>query len=190
MKLIATESLSLLVVIAFAALVVPLARSTTLAQLSLAQLTSSAQSIVHAQCLSNKSLWRDGEIWTATSFRVLENWKGDSPQEIQVWMIGGHVEPITSYVPGAPRFSPGEEAVLFLEPARTGSLSITAWGEGTFRIHRDPRTGDARVTQDTALAPDFDLLTRAFRAAGIRDLPLAQFKSRVLAAENSQRRPQ
>lgn len=190
MKLIVTGSLSVLLVAMFAALLAPLARSTMLAQLSLRQLTASADSVVRVQCLSNKSLWREGEIWTVTSFRVLENWKGDSPQEIQVWMIGGSTGQITSYVPGAPRFMPGEEAVLFLEPARDGFLSITAWGEGTFRIRRDAHTGEDVVTQDTALTSDFDPASHAFRAAGIRELPLAQFKSRVLAAERSPRSTQ
>ncbi|MGH9710236.1 MAG: hypothetical protein ACRD37_06795, partial [Candidatus Acidiferrales bacterium] len=137
-------------------------------------------------------LWRDGEIWTVTSFRVLENWKGDSPQEIQVWMIGGRAGPVTSYVPGAPRFRVGEEVILFLEPtaSRTfaGALSIIAWGEGTFRIHRDPRTGEMRVTQDTAITPDFDPSSRMFRETGIRNWPLTKLKARVMAAETSWRR--
>ncbi|HEV2290059.1 MAG TPA: hypothetical protein VGR81_14035 [Candidatus Acidoferrales bacterium] len=187
MKLIAAELLSILLVVVFAVLLTPLARSTTLAQLSLQQLAASAHFVVRVLCLSNESLWREGEIWTITSFRVRENWKGNSPREIQVWMIGGSIGHITSYIPGAPRFLAGEEAVLFLEPTRDGSLSVTAWGEGTFRIRRDANNGEAVVTQDTALAPDFDPATHAFRAAGIRELPLARFKSRVLAAEKSQR---
>ncbi|HKV28649.1 MAG TPA: hypothetical protein VJN90_10300, partial [Candidatus Acidoferrales bacterium] len=173
-------------VIAFALVLSPLARATTLAPLSLAQLTSSAVSVVHAECTGNQALWRDGEIWTVTSFRVLENWKGDSPQEVQVWMIGGRAGPVTSYVPGAPRFRAGEETVLFLEPAASssfnGALSITAWGEGTFRIHRDTRTGEMRVTQDTAATPDFDPSSRTFRATGIRNWPLAKLKASVIAA--------
>lgn len=180
-------------VIAFALLLSPLAQSTTLAPLSLAQLTSSAADVVHAECTGNQSLWRDGEIWTLTSFRVLENWKGNSPREIQVWMIGGRTGPVTSYVPGAPRFRIGEKTVLFLEPTTAsrsfGSvLSITAWTEGTFRIHRDPRTHEMRVTQDTAITPNFDPSSRTFRETGIRNWPLAKLKARVIAAESSQRR--
>ena len=179
-------------VIAFALVLSPLAQSTTLAPLSLAQLTASAAAVVHAECTDNRAMWRDGEIWTVTSFRVLDNWKGNSPHEIQVWMIGGRAGPITSYVPGAPRFRIGEEAVLFLEPAPSGSfggaLSITAWGEGTFRIRRDPRTDEMRVTQDTAITPDFDPSSHTFRETGIRNWPLAKLKARVIAAESSQRR--
>ncbi|MGH9729554.1 MAG: hypothetical protein ACRD33_02960 [Candidatus Acidiferrales bacterium] len=179
-------------VIAFALVLSPLAQSTTLAPLSLAQLTSSAADVVHAECTGNRTLWRDGEIWTVTSFRVLENWKGNSPQEIQVWMIGGRAGRVTSYVPGAPRFHVGEETVLFLEPEASGAfggaLSITAWGEGTFRIRRDPRTFEMRVTQDTAITPDFDPSSRTFRETGIRDWPLTKLRARVIAAETSRRR--
>ncbi len=186
------ELVSVFFVIAFAALLSPLARSTTLEPLSLAQLTSSAANVVHAECTGNQAMWRDGEIWTVTSFRVLENWKGNSPGGIQVWMIGGRAGPVTSYVPGAPRFRIGEEAVLFLEPVASGSftdvLSITAWGEGTFRIRRDPRTHEMRVTQDTAMTPNFDPSSRTFRETGIRNWPLAKLKARVVAAENSRRR--
>lgn len=188
------ELVSIFFVIAFAALLSPLARSTTLAPLSLAQLTSSAANVVHAECTGNQALWRDGEIWTVTSFRVLGNWKGNSLPQIQVWMIGGRVGSITSYVPGAPRFRIGEEAVLFLEPAASNSfrgvLSITAWGEGTFRIRRDPRTYEMRVTQDTAMTPNFDPSSRTFRETGIRNWPLAKLKARVIAAENSHGRLQ
>ncbi|MHB8539700.1 MAG: hypothetical protein ACYDCD_01975 [Candidatus Acidiferrales bacterium] len=190
MKPLYIDSVSVLFVIAFALFLSPLAKSTTLEHLSLAQLTSAAASVVQADCTGNQTLWHGGEIWTVTTFRVLENWKGNSPREIQVWMIGGRVGPVISYVPGAPRFRIGEEAVLFLEPARSGVLSITAWSEGTFRIRRDPRTGEMRVTQDTAITPDFDPSSQKFYATGIRDWPLAKLKARVIAAENSHARPQ
>jgi hypothetical protein len=192
MKPVLIDLTSVSFVIAFALLLSPLAQSTTLAPLSLAQLTSSAANVVHAECTDNRAMWRDGEIWTVTSFRVLENWKGNSAQEIQVWMIGGREGTVTSYVPGAPRFRAGEETVLFLEPARSGALagtlSITAWGEGTFRIRRDPRTYEMRVTQDTAITPNFDPSSRTFRESGIRNWPLAKLKARVIAAESPQRR--
>ena len=159
------------------------ARSTALAQLSLAQLVNAATVVVHAKAVANQRLWHDGEIWTVTSFCVIETWKGSAPREIDVWMIGGHVGRIMSYVPGAPRFRPGEEAVLFLEPARTGEMSITAWSEGTFRVRIDARTGEARLTQDTAIPPEYDAAMHTFRGEGIRDWPLAVLKMRVFELE-------
>ena len=170
----------------FGLLLPPLAQSTTLAQLSLEQLVSSAHAIVQAEVVGNECQWRDGEIWTVTSFRVIENWKGSSSPAIDVWMMGGRVGRITSYVPGAPRFHLGEKVILFLEPTRTGKMSITAWGEGTFRVRVDERTGEARVTQDTAMTPEYDAPTQTFQHSGIRDRLLAELKMRVLKAEAAQ----
>lgn len=163
--------------------------ATTLAQLSLEQLTSAATVVTEAKCTGVESRWRDGEIWTVTSFRSEEIWKGNLPEDFQVWMLGGRSGSVTSYVPGAPRFRPGEEVVLFLEPTRSSDLSITAWGEGTFRIHRDLMTRDVRVTQDTASITAFDPIAHSFRAPGIHDWPLEKLKARVFAAESDETEP-
>ena len=83
---------------------------------------------------------------------------------------------------GAPRFQPGEEVILFLERTRAGDFSVTSWVQGTFRIHRDPSTGQGSVTQDSSGFAVFDPATRKFRSAGVRNLPLEQFKQRVAEA--------
>lgn len=171
----------------FLVLTAPLARATTLAQLSLDQLAHAAHAIVRAHAISSLSVWHDGEIWTITTFRVEENWKGRASQQIQVWIIGGQAGRITSYVPGAPRFRPSEEAVLFLEPTRDGEISITAWQEGTFRIHLDSRTRETRVTQDSEATPEFALAGHKASHGAIRDWPIAKFKERVMQALASER---
>jgi len=172
---------------AFGLLLPPLAESTTLVQLSLGQLVNSARAVVHAKAIKNERLWHDGEIWTVTTFRVIENWKGSSPAEITVWMIGGQMGRIMSFVPGAPRFRPGEETVLFLEPTHAGEMSITAWGEGTFRVRFDARTGESCATQDTVIAPEYEPATHSFQHSGIRNWPLAVLKMRVVEAEAAHR---
>lgn len=183
MKLVSGHIVPFVCLTAFGLLLPSVAQSTTLAQLSLAQLVNSAQVVVHAKALGSSCVWRNGEIWTVTTFRVLENWKGSSAPEIKVWMIGGQINRIMSYVPGAPRFRPGEEVVLFLEPMHTGDLSITAWGEGTFRVRFDARAGEPRVTQDTAIVPEFDATGYVFQHSEIKNWPLRVLKLRVQEAE-------
>jgi hypothetical protein len=164
------------------------ANGTTLMRMSLAQVSQAAQVIVRARCIGNLVRWDAGEIWTFTSFDVEETWSGSAPVQISVRLLGGRVGNLTSTVSGVPRFSPGEEVVLFLESTERGDFSIVSWEQGTFRIRRDARTGDEIAVQDTAAFPVFDPSTRRFETVGIRNLPIATFRSRVDAAMSGQTR--
>ena len=172
-------------------LVIPLAAlaagATTLARMSLDELVGTAGVVARVHCLGNESRWEGGEIWTLTSFEVLETLKGVAPRLITVRLLGGQAGQLISTVDGAPRFRPGEEAVLFLERTRAGDFSVTSWVQGTFRIRRDEHTGQESITQDSSAWGVFDPATRKFRAAGIRKLPLEVFKQRVTEALERQR---
>ncbi len=153
--------------------------ATTLVRMSLADLARAAQTIVRARCLGSESRWESGEIWTFTRFEPLETLKGAAPGPFVVRLIGGRIGNLASEVDGVPRFRPGEEAILFLEPTRTGDLSVTAWSEGSFRVQRDPRSGRAFVTEDSAATGVFDPATRRFAPAGIACMPLERFERRL-----------
>jgi len=158
------------------------ARATTLARMSLDQLTAAADAVARVRCTGVESRRDNGEIWTVTTFSVVEAMKGVLPARITVRLPGGRVGHLTAAVDGTPRFNAGEEAVVFLERSRAGGFSVTAWVEGTFRISRDPRTGLETVAQDSSTFAVFDTATRAFRSEGIRRMPIEQFRERVAAA--------
>jgi hypothetical protein len=158
------------------------ATATTLAHMSVEQMSQTAQVIVRARCLENATVWDAGEIWTLTSFEVEEVWRGPEPTRITVRLLGGRVGNLTSSVSGVPRFRPGEDVVLFLEATQRGDFSVVSWEQGTFRIAREAATGRENVTQDTASFATFDPATRKFDATGIRKLPLETFRARVEAA--------
>jgi len=158
------------------------AQATTLARMSLDELASAAHVVAQAQCLESESRWEGGAIWTFTQFEVIQTMKGAAPRLITVRLPGGRVGHLQSFVDGAPRFQPGEEVILFLERTRAGDFSVTSWVQGTFRIHRDASTGRGSVTQDSSGFAVFDPATRKFRSAGVRNLPLEQFKQRVAEA--------
>jgi len=166
------------------------ASGTTLMRMSLAQISQAAQVIVRARCIGNSTRWDAGEIWTFTSFDIEETWSGSAPAQISVRLLGGRVGKITSAVSGVPRFSPGEEVVLFLENTARGDFSIVSWEQGTFRIRRDLRTGEEVAVQDTASFPVFDPATRSFETIGVRNLPMAALRSRVDAAVRGELRKQ
>ena len=90
-------------------------QATTLARLSLDQLAKAADAVARVRCTSVESRWENGAIWTITSFAVVETLKGPLPARITVRLPGGRVGHFTASVDGTPKFSAGDEAVVFLE---------------------------------------------------------------------------
>ena len=158
------------------------AHATTIAKMSVAKMSQASRAIARVRCLSNSVIWDSGEIWTLTTFEVQQTWRGALPAEITVRLLGGRMAGITSTVSGVPRFRPGEEAVLFLEPASPGHFTVVAWQQGTFHIGHDRATGEETVTQDTAYFPAFNPRTRRFDSGGIVSMTLANFKAQIEAA--------
>ncbi len=169
---------------AFAAAVLIFAHgapATTFERLTVGRLARTAQVIVRARCVSNFPQWKGGEIWTITAFEPIELWKGSASGQLEVRLIGGTFGNITSNVSGVPRFRPGEDVILFLEPVSPGGYSVESWVQGTFRVRHDPKTGDSFVTQDTASFSTFDPKSRTFATTGIRSVKIEQFRAQVAA---------
>jgi len=178
----------LIVEIPLAALMLALtAGATTLVRMNLDELAKAAQIVARVRCVSSEARWDRGEIWTFTTFEALETLKGSVPRQITVRLIGGRVSHLKSTVDGVPRFAPGEEVYLFLEPTSLGELSVTSWVQGTFRVRRDPASRQEFVTQDTGSVTVFDPVTRQFKPGGARNLPVDQFRRLVLLAVERQR---
>jgi len=167
------------------------ASATTLVHMSLEELAAAADVVARVRCLENESRWEQGEIWTFTSFEVVETLKGPGPRLLTVRLLGGQVGHLVSTVAAVPRFRPGEEVFLFLERTPAGDFGVTSWVQGTFRIHREAPTGLESVTQDSSGLAVFDPATRKFRPAGIRNLPLETFKQKLAASleRHAGRRP-
>jgi hypothetical protein len=160
----------------------PATMATTLVRMDVDELTRSAAVVARARCLGSSSRWEDGHLWTLTTFAVAEVWKSTAPRTIVVRLVGGADGQRTVLVDGVPRFRAGEEVVLFLEPTAKGEMTVTSWGQGTFRIRRDPGTREESVTQDTSGMSMFDPATRQLRAGGVRRMEMGQFRARVLHA--------
>ena len=162
--------------------ILPAIRATTLARLSLDQLAAAADNVARVRCAGAESHWENGSIWTVTTFDVVDRMKGDLPSRITVRLPGGKVGALNAAVEGTPKFNSGEEAIVFLERIPTGGYSVAGWVEGTFRIALDAKTHQEIVTQDSSGFAVFDTATRAFRAEGIRKMPIEIFRARVTGA--------
>jgi hypothetical protein len=142
-------------------------------------LAAGSDAVARVHCASGESHWENGSIWTVTTAQVVETLKGNLPREVTLRLPGGRVGHLIATVEGTPKFHPGDDAIVFLQRSPAGGFTVAGWVEGTFRIARDPRGGSETVTQDSSAFAVFDPATRAFRAEGIRRIPLAEFRTRV-----------
>lgn len=157
-------------------------RATTLQRMTIEELAATAPVIARVRCIASESRWEQGRIWTLTQVEVHELLKGSAPRQITLRLLGGKVGGLIAKVEGVPRFTAGEEAIVFLEPSRAGGWGVVSWVQGTFRISRAGAGGEERVTQDTAGVAMFDPRTQRFERGDTRNLPLAEFKMRVARA--------
>ena len=158
------------------------ANATTLVRMPFEQLAQQATAVARLRCLSSRSTWENGEIWTDTRFAVVAQAKGSLPATVTVRTMGGTIGHLHSRVEEAPSFRPGEEAYLFLWGREGEPLRVLGWSQGTFRIARDAMTGAETVTQDSAACPVFDRQTRQFVHEGIRNLPMEIFQMKLRKA--------
>lgn len=164
---------------------VAMAHGTTLARMSLDQLAAAAQVVARVRCTGAESRRENDSIWTYTIFTVEETFKGAPDAQITVRLPGGRDGHLVQSVEGAPQFTEGEEAIVFLERTRSGDWSISAWAEGTFRVARDAAANQETVTQDSSGMAVFDPATRTFRTEGIARMPLENFREKLNAAIES-----
>jgi hypothetical protein len=172
----------LLFVFSLTLLRLPGVRATTLVRLSLDQLAAGSDAVARVNFSSAETRWENGTIWTITKVKVVETMKGNLPGEISVRLPGGRVGHLTATVEGTPRFHPGDDAIVFLKISRAGGFTVAGWVEGTFRILRDPRTGNQTVTQDSSAFAVFDPATRTFRTEGVHRMPMDEFRARLASA--------
>lgn len=164
------------------------ANATTLARMRFEELAQQATAVARMRCLTTRSFWLNGEIWTDTQFEVVEQAKGALPATVIVRTLGGSLGNLHSRVEETPVFHPGEETFLFLWGRKGEPLRVLGWSQGTFRIARDTRNGMETVTQDSAAVPLFDPLARRFVHGGIRNLPIAIFQTNLRKALQGERR--
>ncbi len=121
------------------------AHATTVAPLSVEQLTDASTYIVRGQVAA---VWvvrdAEGRVWTRVKVAVVRTFKGpDSPAELVIETLGGVDGEVSTLAFGAPRFSESEEVLLFVSQNRSGRLGIVGWSAGKYNLRRAP--GERRL---------------------------------------------
>src|SRR5713226_4763583 len=132
-------------VLSFAACVAPAA---TLERLSLEEMTVRSTAIVRARAVSNSPVQIGSTIYTKTRFEVLERWKGSEGDVVDVMEPGGTMGQMAQTFPGVPRFTPGQEMVLFLWTGRSGRTQVIGLTQGAFEVARNAATGEMEAMRN------------------------------------------
>lgn len=131
---------------------VPPAHATSIAQLSVAQLTDASTYIVRGTV---KRVWvdtdADGIIWTRAEIAVSSVLKGpDSPAVLVVESMGGMDGDQQTIVDGMARYSPDEDVLMFLDTIHHGQdLTPVSAFEGKYTVRRAPHDDRPIVVQYT-----------------------------------------
>jgi hypothetical protein len=119
-----------------------------------ATLVREARAIVLGRVVALQPEWTEGRrnIETHVSIEVERYLKGSLGASLVVRVPGGQMGPYLSVMPGAPRFSEGDEVVLLLAGDLADVPHILGLGQGAFRVVGDPASGARIVVPELLLA--------------------------------------
>ncbi len=138
------------------------ATATTVLPLDLDQIVAGAAEIVHVRCLANESV-PDTTVGVATlsTFVVLDRAKGNANSTLTIRQAGGALGGVVVNY-RVPKFTPGEEYVLFMPvPSRAGLASPVGLAQGAFSVRA------SAAGKDVGNGRDFAELLPGSRAPGI-----------------------
>src|SRR5687767_127286 len=147
-------------------LIVMASAGATLEKLSTEEMTQKATLIVRGRVSNCSGQVRGPVIYTACTVSVTERWKGTAGATVQVWIPGGAAQGLVQTFTGTPKFTNGDEYVLFLWAGRSGLNQVIGLSQGVFDLS-PASTG--QVTAKRAASAE-----RMLNKAGqeIRDEPL------------------
>jgi hypothetical protein len=146
---------------------------------TLPELKAGADRVFVGRCESAFPHWNEDRtlIFTRYRFRVSRVLKGKLEQTAIVEELGGAVGGVGLDVAGVPRYTVGEEALLFVRRTPLGRWETFGAVQGKFRIVRDAQ-GRPRVQSDFYRA---DLAAMAGPERAGDGAPLDTFASRLQA---------
>jgi hypothetical protein len=167
-------------------LVSTMASATVLVPAELREIVAGSDVIAYARVVDVRPEWADGRRWidTVVTAEVVSYLKGGPAETITFKVPGGRLGRYRSVFVGAPIFTLGDEAVIFLKPRGEDLADVFGVNQGVFRVRVDQRTGQRMVVPPPIMAtgsPDSaQPVTRG--AIERKPLPFAEFGARVREA--------
>jgi hypothetical protein len=100
------------------------------------QLVAQSDAVVQGEVLKVNSFWTpEGRVIVSEALvRVTETIAGSSPDVLVVKTYGGTVGGFTVKAEGFPGFKAGERVVLFVQNQADGSVEVTGYRQGQYRV--------------------------------------------------------
>ena len=139
-----------LAIIAFAASI----NATVLIPAEFREIVAGSQIIVHGRVLDVRPQWVDGRrrIESVVTVEVVTPFKGGERRTLEFKVPGGQIGRYRSVTVGAPSFTPGEEAFLFLSERESDTPLVFGLNQGVFRIRQDRVSGRQVVVPPVLMA--------------------------------------
>lgn len=157
------------------------AAAATVRRLELPDLVRLADLIVLATVQATEATRRGNRIVTRATLTPETTLKGAPPDPLVVEVPGGVIGGIGQKVPGAARFEPGEQVIVFLDATDTpGQLAVVGMAQGKLRVV--PGLDGTRLVRDldglnlVDIAPDGTL---GGHGATAREVPLTRLVGEI-----------
>jgi hypothetical protein len=118
------------------------------------EIVAGSEIIVHGRVVDVRPQWVDGrrQIESVVTVEVLTPFKGGERRTLEFKIPGGEIGRYRSVTVGAPAFSRGEEAFLFLSERDGDAPFVFGLNQGVFRIRQDRMSGRQVVVPPVLMA--------------------------------------
>ena len=148
--------------------------ATTVNKMELPELVTTADSIVQGRVDSVESRWENKLAYTYVSISVDDPLKGERRRTVLVRQLGGKIGALNVTVSGMPKFSTGDQVIVFLKSQQNGTFEVVGLNQGKYEIVND--FAIANVSGLTLLDPKTGQLTDA---GFVQKAPLEAFKAQI-----------
>ncbi|MCC7126208.1 MAG: hypothetical protein IT178_15275 [Acidobacteria bacterium] len=158
----------------------------TVKPMTFTELVTQSVAIVHGRVVDVRGQWTADRraIDSVITVEAIAYLKGQLGDRVSVRVPGGEAGGYVNVIPGAPRFSTGDEVVLFLTGSGPSIPVVTGTTQGVFRVSRDARSGGVVVTPPVIETPaSAQRLVRGEPTR--RPLPLPAFAAAVQTAQEA-----
>jgi hypothetical protein len=167
-------------------LVSTMASATVIVPAELKEIVAGSNVIAYARVVDIRAEWAEGRRWvdTVVTAEVVSYLKGGPAETITFKVPGGKLGRYRSVFVGAPIFTRGDEAVLFLKPNSGDLPDVFGVNQGVFRVRVDSRTGQRIVVPPPIMAMGSPETAQPLTRGAIdrKPLPFAEFGERVREA--------